>query len=72
VDLGIARIGAQPVNRPSFNLARRKDQVHVVAFVWGRAGKPIRAGRCQRQDQDPRCGEMRNARKGFPPGAILR
>ena len=60
------------VYRPSFNLARRKDQVHVVAFVWGRAGKPIRAGRCQRQDRDPRCREIKSAREGSPPGAILR
>jgi len=72
VDLGIARIGAQPVDRPGFNLARRKDQVHRVAFMWDRADMPMRAGRCQRLDQDPRCGEMENAREGCPPRAILR
>jgi hypothetical protein len=44
VDLGVAGIGTQPVNRPGLDLARSKDQVHGTAFIWGRADVPMRAG----------------------------
>jgi hypothetical protein len=43
VDLGIAGIRAQPVNRPRFNLARRKDEVHGDSHL-GQAGMPKRTG----------------------------
>jgi hypothetical protein len=39
VDLGIASIGAEPVDRPSFNLARRKDQVNGVALSGRRTSR---------------------------------
>ena len=68
VDLGIARIGAQPINWLGFNLAWRKHQVHGVAFILGRAETTIRAGRCQRQDRDLRCQEKRKRPRGLSSG----
>ena len=40
-----------------------------VDFIWG---KPMRAGRCQQEDRDPRCRENKGPREGCPPGAFLR
>jgi hypothetical protein len=45
VDLGVARVEAQPVNRPSLNLALREDQVHLAVLIWGRADVPTLAGK---------------------------
>ena len=44
VDFGIAGIGAQPVERPSLDLARCEDQVHGAVLIRGRADVPTRAG----------------------------
>ena len=73
VDLGIAGIGPQSVERPSLDLARREDQVHGVAFIWGRADKPMRT----LADASVRIGirdvgENESAREGYLPGAFLR
>ena len=36
MDLGIAGIGAQPGNRPGFDLARREHEVHGAGLgMWG-------------------------------------
>jgi hypothetical protein len=72
VDLGIAGVGTQPVNRPGFDLARCKDQVHGAALICGRAGKPMRAaarasGRIGIRD----VRENKSAREGIPADAIL-
>jgi hypothetical protein len=73
VDLGIAGIGAQPVNRPSLDLARRKDQVHWAALIWGRADVPEGAGRRAGDRIGIRdMGKNEKAREGIPAGAILR
>ena len=44
VELGVAGIGPQPVERPSLDLARCKHQVHGAVLIWGRADVPMRAG----------------------------
>ena len=72
VDFGIAGIGAQPVNRPGLDLARRKHEVHG-RFSFGQGGQAETRRRLgQQQNRDPRCGENKRAREGYPPGAILR
>jgi len=73
VDLGISDIGAQPVNRPSFDLARRKDQVHGAVLNLGSADTTMRVaksgnGKIWIRD----VGKNESAREGYPPGAILR
>jgi hypothetical protein len=41
--LGIAGIGAQPVERPSLDLARREDEVHgAVLEIRGKMKTPAR------------------------------
>jgi hypothetical protein len=44
MDLGVAGIGAQPVERPSLDLDRCEDQVHWAALIRGRADVPTHAG----------------------------
>ena len=54
VHLGIVGIGAQPSNRPGFNLARREDEVHAVAFGAGQGGQSDARDQIgQRRDQSP-------------------
>jgi len=73
MDLGIAGVGAQPVDRPRLNLARCKDQIHGVAFIWGRAGTPMRAGSMASNKIGVRdIGENESAGEGIPAGAKLR
>jgi len=38
--LGIAGIGARPVDRLRLDLSRREDKVHVGGLIWGRADMP--------------------------------
>jgi hypothetical protein len=71
VNLGIAGVRTQPVERPSLYLARCKDQVHGMnSRAGGHADASHPQG--QRCDQDPRCWENESTREGYPPGAILR
>ena len=65
VDLGVAGIGPQPVNRPGLDLAGRKDEVHG-RFSFGASGRAeARRREGQQQNRDPRYGENESAREGF-------
>jgi hypothetical protein len=66
VDLGIAGIGAQPVERPGLDLARREDQVHG----WlSRAGGRAEARRAM---PETRSGSAMWGKTKAPSKVILR
>jgi hypothetical protein len=72
VDFGIAGIGPQPVNRPRLNLARCEDQVHRGCAHLGQGGQAKRAAKSGSDRVGIRgVGENKNAREGYPPGAIF-
>ena len=73
VDLGIASIGPQPVDRSRLDLAWRKDKVHggglnLVEGGHADARRRMPSGQIGVGD----LGEIKNAREGFPPGELLR